>query len=175
MPSAEIEALGNIQQLRRPALRRNLVRAVELALSLPSSAAEEKLDGACTGARILVIEDHPDTLQVMSAILQRLGCWVWTASTASAGLEILRTALVDLVLVDGQLPEMDGIEFTRQARKLGGAAGATPIVAISGHTAPEWRKSFFEAGADDYLLKPATAAELRDAIRMRVQVGRVTG
>lgn len=173
MPEAELEAFGDIHQIRRPASRRNLVRAIERVLSgrrcLPSTGRDEQtIAGACSGVGVLVIDDHPHTLVVMRAILEGLGCLVRTASTPSAGLGIVELGSVDLVLVDGQLPGMDGIEFTLRVRKLEGAAGVTPIVAITGHSSPEWRRGFFEAGADDFLLKPTSAAELRDVIRMRV-------
>lgn len=114
------------------------------------------------GASILLVEDNPVNQEVALAILD---CWNLTPDIAVTGLEAveaLRAKIYDLVLMDVQMPDMDGLEATRIIRRdEGGLAGPNVvIVAMTAHAMPEDRARCLDAGMDDYLTKPIEAREL---------------
>jgi signal transduction histidine kinase/CheY-like chemotaxis protein len=169
----DVEALGNIEQLHRPAPRNVLLGAIERCLAPPSDRAafpesEDLSKDACTGIRILVVEDDPATANIHVMMLRWLGCTVRTTSAALDALAMLESEEWDAVFVDGKLAGMDGFELTRSIRRLRGAVRAIPVIAVCGDAGSLSRIQFFEAGADDYLVKPATAAAFRQVIQTRV-------
>ncbi len=109
--------------------------------------------------RILLAEDHPVNRQVTAGLLAHLG---YTADLASHGLEALaalESRSYDVVLMDVQMPEMDGLEVTRRVR--GQAAGRQPkIIALTAHAMAGDRERCLAAGMDGYLSKPVQIAEL---------------
>jgi signal transduction histidine kinase/DNA-binding response OmpR family regulator/HPt (histidine-containing phosphotransfer) domain-containing protein len=129
--------------------------------------------------RILLVEDNPTNRKVALAMLQKLG---WSADVAVNGLEAVRAvtrAHYDLVLMDCQMPEMDGYAATRRIRELeaegakhpAGHPGASapnlmsrasrlPIVAMTANAMQEDRERCLAAGMDDYVAKPIRAEEL---------------
>jgi signal transduction histidine kinase/CheY-like chemotaxis protein/HPt (histidine-containing phosphotransfer) domain-containing protein len=115
------------------------------------------------GLRILVAEDHPVNRQVMLGLLQHLG---YRADLAANGLEVLEALKrqpYDLILMDVQMPEMDGLEATRQIRMLPG--GRQPrIVAMTAHAMAGDRERCLEGGMDGYLSKPVQISELAAAL-----------
>jgi CheY-like chemotaxis protein/HPt (histidine-containing phosphotransfer) domain-containing protein len=111
------------------------------------------------GLRILVAEDHPVNQQVMLGLLQHLG---YRADLAANGLEVLealKRQTYDLILMDVQMPEMDGLEATRRIRRLGD--DCTPrIVAMTAHAMAGDRERCLEGGMDGYLSKPVQITDL---------------
>jgi signal transduction histidine kinase/ActR/RegA family two-component response regulator len=171
----ETDALGAIEQVRRPAPRQVLLRAIRKALDLRPEASsdpragDEDLRNSCAGVRILVVEDDPATMKTHQMMLAHLGCVVLTAHSARDALAVLASHNPDLVLVDGALSGMDGVELTRSIRLLDPPACVVPVVAVCGDAISDWRRRFFDAGANDYLVKPAAASELREVIRIYVK------
>ena len=110
-------------------------------------------------ARVLLAEDNEINRQVAQQLLQDLGIG---AVCASDGLEALRLAGAqhfDAILMDIQMPELDGIETTRRLKQ-DPASRATPVIALTAHAMIGDRQRFLEAGMDDYLAKPIEEAEL---------------
>jgi CheY-like chemotaxis protein/HPt (histidine-containing phosphotransfer) domain-containing protein len=110
--------------------------------------------------RILVAEDHPVNQKVLAHQLDAMGLQHVIVSSGTQVLERLTSEPFDLVLMDWQMPEMDGLEATRRIRKLPGDGCRIPIVALTANASLGFRDACLAAGADDYLAKPYTEAAL---------------
>ena len=114
--------------------------------------------------KVLVVEDNPVNWKVAVAMLGTLG---YRAEVASHGLQAL--AAVDredfsLVLMDCQMPEMDGFEATARIRARGDHKGRVPIIALTANALDGDRERCLGAGMDDYLAKPVKLDDLRHAM-----------
>lgn len=107
--------------------------------------------------RILVIEDEDATRFLCDALLRKEGYRVELAETGAAGMSALAFKRFDLVLLDLNLPDGDGLEF---ARRIGELPEKTPILMMTVRDRPEERMDGFESGANDYLTKPFHPGEL---------------
>ena len=116
-------------------------------------------DGASPRGRILIVEDNPTNQKVARRMLERLGYEADLATNGREALETLRTTSYDAVLMDGQMPEMDGYEATRQIRAQIAGGGPT-IIAMTANAMADDRERCFEVGMNDYLTKPAELHEL---------------
>lgn len=117
--------------------------------------------------QILVIEDHPDTLQLLRDGLEASGYVVHSATSGAEGMLLLGQEPVALVLLDLMLPDIDGLAVCRAIR----ATSAIPIIVLSALEQERWKIELLEAGADDYLTKPASFGELRARIRLALRRG----
>ncbi len=110
---------------------------------------------------ILMVEDNPANMRVTQALLESLGCRVTSARNGLEAVGIYRENKFDLVLMDCQMPEMDGYEATRAIRQIEGFQGRrTPIVALTAHAMEGSREASLESGMDDQITKPLTMAAL---------------
>jgi PAS domain S-box-containing protein len=110
--------------------------------------------------RILVVEDHPVNQKVLAHQLREMGLQYAVAGSGTRALELLQTDAFDLVLMDWQMPEMDGLEATRQIRQLPTDARHIPIIALTANASAGFRETCLAAGANDYMSKPYTEALL---------------
>jgi two-component system sensor histidine kinase/response regulator len=111
--------------------------------------------------RILLVEDNPANLRVTQALLETLGCEVRTAVNGIHAVAAYRDGEYDLVLMDCQMPEMDGYQATRAIRHVEAMLGRfTPIVALTAHAMDGSREECLAAGMNDQLSKPLTLAAL---------------
>jgi hypothetical protein len=129
----------------------------------PDAASEEN---EYAGARILVAEDNQINLQIIERILLRYGV---TVESASNGREAVNKTLspgahFDAVLMDVQMPEMDGMEATRLIRRKLDAA-QLPIIAMTAHAMEDDRRLCLEAGMNDHLPKPIDPAAVGHMLR----------
>jgi CheY-like chemotaxis protein len=115
-------------------------------------------------SRILVIDDHPETLRVVALILRQHGYEVMTVSSGKEGLEMAEAQRPDLILLDVMMPEMDGYEVCRRLRS-NPHTSRVPIILFSVKAQVDDKWAGFEAGADDYLVKPTEPAELTRRMR----------
>ncbi|MDW7556868.1 MULTISPECIES: response regulator [Azospirillum] len=116
-----------------------------------------------TGAarrRILVAEDNPVNLQVTLALLRRAGHAVDSVSNGLEAVNAVAALPYDLVLMDVQMPEMDGLAATRAIRRMGGSAARVPVVAMTANAMEGDQATCLAAGMDDYLPKPIAADQL---------------
>lgn len=127
---------------------------------LPADAHPAEPSKPSASARILVAEDNPVNQAVARRLLQRLGYRVDVAKNGKLAAEAASQVGYDLVLMDCQMPEMDGFEATVAIRKLPGRAGRLPIVALTANALIGDRQKCLDAGMDDYLSKPIDAEEL---------------
>ena len=109
---------------------------------------------------ILVVEDNPVNQQVARIILTNAGHQVDIADNGVRAIEAVQQALYDLVLMDIQMPVMDGIEATTRIRALGPPASAVPIIAMTANATHGAREIYLAAGMDDYIPKPFEPAVL---------------
>ena len=118
-------------------------------------------------ARILLVEDNPVNLMVAQRLLQVLGAECDTAGNGEVALQKIEAAQYDLVLMDCQMPVLDGYGATRRWREIEQARRAThrlPIVAMTANAMAGDRQKCLDAGMDDYLPKPVTKGELERCI-----------
>jgi len=112
------------------------------------------------GLRILVVEDNPTNRLVAGKILEGLGAEVASAADGALGVEAVSSDRYDLVLMDIQMPHMDGVEATRRIRGLGGEPAATPIIGLTANAMAHQRASYLDAGMDGVAAKPISPADL---------------
>jgi CheY-like chemotaxis protein len=103
--------------------------------------------------RILVIEDNPASLELVSYLLQQAGREVLAAKDAETGLRLALDCRPDLILCDLQLPGMDGLQFVRKLKDTAGW-GPAKVVALTAYSMPGDRETALAAGFDDYMTKP---------------------
>lgn len=114
--------------------------------------------------RILYAEDNEANLATLSAYLEAYRFEVIGTRDGRAALEAFDTQLIDLALIDIQMPQLDGLETIRRLRQ-SPVGGVTPIIAVTALASAEDRKNCLAAGADDYFSKPLHLRKLLDRIR----------
>ncbi len=114
--------------------------------------------------RILAVDDHPDTLNAVVDMLRGYGYTMLSTHSPFEGLEIAEAELPDLILLDVNMPDMDGVEFARRLRSQAQLADI-PIIMFTAEYLPAQKLAGFEAGADDYLLKPTDPETLVNRIQ----------
>jgi PAS domain S-box-containing protein len=167
-------ALRNIAQVAKPVKRADLVKALRKLSGLAAmqdSASELSLDeeivdmgsGLTTGRRlkILLVDDNQFNQMVAVLKLQKRGHAVTVTGSGSDALAALRREAFDLVLLDMQMPDMDGLEVTAAIRRGEQAAGGhVPIIAMTAHAQAEVRQRCLDGGMDGYVAKPVRDQEL---------------
>lgn len=129
----------NISYQCQPAQSQNDIMIGDVALLFPDK-------------RVLVVEDDPASYEYLNEILVSSGCSVLHAANGKLGIEMfIRTGNIDLILLDIQLPEMDGYQFARKIREIN---TRVPIIAQTAHAMSEDRKKCLDAGCSCYLTKP---------------------
>ncbi|NLE56279.1 MAG: response regulator [Lentisphaerae bacterium] len=126
----------------------------------------ETTDAAPPKADILLVEDHPVNQRVALLILEKAGYHADLANNGNEALRLLTQKSYQLVLMDVQMPEMDGLEATRRIRDANFPAlnRDVPIIAITAHAIHGYRENCLAAGMNDFLTKPYTAGQLRKLV-----------
>ncbi len=133
----------------------------------PAPASRASSTDPSQKPRILLVEDNPVNLMVAQRLLQVLGAECDAAGNGQAALEKMDAGSYDMVLMDCQMPVLDGYAATRRWRELEQERKATrrlPIVAMTANAMAGDRQKCLDAGMDDYLAKPVTRAELEQCI-----------
>lgn len=117
--------------------------------------------------RVLYVEDHQDTLEMVSLVLRKNEFEVTTANTLKAGTELARHQHFDIYLIDLWLPDGVGVDLARSIRELD---RATPIVFFSAAAYDQDRAEAFEAGAQAYVTKPTVPSELCSLLSNLIEV-----
>jgi len=162
MPSEQALALAPLQQQARPlarnALYQTLRRTLQPELNTINGARLDALSPQRRG-RVLLVEDNPVNQLVAKGMLGKLGCEVIVAGHGGEALDQLEQSEFDLVLMDCNMPVMDGYEASRQIRR-SGRWPQLPIVALTANAMSEERERCRAAGMSDYLAKPFRREEL---------------
>jgi CheY-like chemotaxis protein len=114
-------------------------------------------------ARVLLAEDNAINQEVAKELLRAAGCEVDVADNGRRAIEMARTGGYDLILMDVQMPELDGIEASRQIRAMSGLS-RIPIIAMTANAFAEDRAACLAAGMNDHVAKPVHAATLYDTL-----------
>ena len=141
-------------------------RGTRFWFTLPMGRAEQQAELPLSplpteGPRVLVAEDNPVNQVVLGRLVERLGCTVTYAQNGAEAVKALRDADFDLVLMDCQMPVMDGYEAARAMRASG---QLVPIIAVTASSVADERATALESGMNDILGKPIDANALREAL-----------
>jgi CheY-like chemotaxis protein len=133
---------------------------IAAAPAQPEAAAQAPADGVLDGLRILVVEDNPTNRIIATKLLEQLGASVETAADGFLGVEAAAHGGFDLILMDVQMPGMDGLEAARRIRALPAPVGATPIVALTANVLSHQSQAYLAAGMNGVVGKPISPAAL---------------
>lgn len=167
-----------------PIRRRALERAVASALAapLPEVAPAGEPGPAAhpevSGMRVLVVEDNPVNRRLACRYLERLGAQSVTAEDGAQALAALDSDRFDAILMDCQMPVLDGYGATRELRRREAGTGGTRnvVVALTANGSADDRRACLDAGMDDHLVKPYTQQQLADILaRWRRRPSQATG
>ncbi|MCU0255438.1 MAG: response regulator [Vicinamibacterales bacterium] len=150
--------------VRRAALVEVLARSLGWTERVESPVRGRASQVVGTGRRVLVAEDNAVNQRVIVAQLRRLGFFPDLARNGIEAVAAVSTGHYDVVLMDCQMPEMDGFEATRAIRMLTGAARHVPVVALTASALTTDRDRCFEAGMNDFLAKPVDHDRLAEAL-----------
>jgi len=169
--------LGFAGYLLKPIVRHDLVECLLLVMAATGAAwqsgthpiitrNEVRANRARSGRRVLLAEDNAVNQKVAVAVLEKLGHRVDAVCTGREAVEAWRGRRYDLILMDCQMPELDGYEATREIRRIEAEAGHAriPIVALTAHAIQGTEFQCREAGMDDYLTKPLDRDRLTDTL-----------
>ncbi len=165
--AGELMAEGWAAVLHKPVRRPTLRRALHAA-SNPRTPfldnLEDELQVLPTDTHVLLVEDNLFNQKVATRLLETLGCKVSLAENGQRAVEMAATEDIDLVLMDCQMPVMDGLEATRRIRDLDGKRGTVPVVAMTANVLGEHREACLTAGMDDFASKPINKKTLRETV-----------
>jgi CheY-like chemotaxis protein len=171
-PVREQAAASGIRHLAKPVSRTDLVACLSAMANTPAGPIAARLVvGAPHSApvRVLMAEDNPINQQVGLAMLKALGCEVKVADDGIAALESLQHGSFDVVLMDCQMPNMDGFQALSIIRerklKADGTDRILPVIAVTANAMAGERERCLGAGFDDYLSKPFKRSQLDEMLK----------
>jgi PAS domain S-box-containing protein len=148
-----------------------LLPAIHRDAPVSSLGVDQRGAGEQVGPlRVLVADDNEINQVVACKFLQKLGCQVEVARTGREAVEAISRTVYDVILMDCEMPEMDGYEATREIRR--GEEGTSkhlPIIALTGHTSDEDAQKCRQAGMDRVMTKPLTLPTLRTSLQELLQ------
>jgi PAS domain S-box-containing protein len=179
--AVRLKEAGFTSYLTKPVRGSQLYQCLGMALGLRDSGADTKKAPLVTvhtlaehrrRLRVLVAEDNVVNQMVALKILEKLGCLGEAVSNGQEALDALERGGYDLVLMDIQMPEMDGIAATQAIRERESVSGAhIPIIAMTAHAMAGDRERCLGAGMDNYVSKPVRAPELAEKIDKVIALG----
>jgi len=145
-----------------PLLLNELRQCLQSAVTAtPVAPAERLLE--CR-LRVLLADDSQSNRLVLTELLRRRGCEVDVATNGQEAVDSVLRSLHDVVIMDIDMPVMDGVAALQAIRRLGGVQSRLPVVAMTAHAAPTARADFLAAGFDDYLTKPVDSGLLMETV-----------
>ncbi|MCF8254153.1 MAG: response regulator [Bacteroidia bacterium] len=157
---------GEIKLKSSPGMGSNFIVEIpfEIGNFTEKIALENTNSHDITNTKILVAEDNLINQKVIRMILEKMGVTVVIANHGMEAISLLRDNDFDLILMDIQMPILDGIETTIKIRKMEGIKSKIPIIALTADAYPEIREQSLKAGMDDYISKPFKNEILRQKI-----------
>ena len=175
-PMREQVAGTGITHLAKPVSRTDLVACLSgMANTIAPSAAARQAVGGPLAVRVLMAEDNAINQQVGLAMLKALGCEVKLAADGIEALEALQHGAFDVVLMDCQMPNMDGFQALDIIRERGlstPAGRSLPVIAVTANAMAGERERCLHAGFDDYLSKPFKRGQLDELLKQWSTVAR---
>jgi len=169
--AARCRELGIAAYLLKPIRKSELLSAILTVLGQGSDQSSSDLvtrynsQATARSLRILVAEDNPVNQAVVVRMLEKMGHTLTIAHNGNQALSMLGSAVFDLVLMDVQMPEMDGLTATRRIRENEKATGShIPIVAMTAHAMKGDRERCLQAGMDGYITKPLSSHGIEETI-----------
>lgn len=140
--------------------------------SLARVASRPKTLGVPSGFRVLVAEDNGISTKVICGMLNKLGVQPETAENGEEALEAIKANPYDLVLMDCEMPVLDGFQATQQLREWEASTGCprTPVIALTAHIFSEHRERARESGMDGHMAKPVEMSQLREVVERRCAI-----
>lgn len=169
-----IKSLGLAGYLVKPLKRSELMQVISSMLNMDDRQAQSTMAALATpdmaDKRLLLVEDNPDNRLLVKAYLKPLQIQIDEAENGQQAIESFSAAEYDLILMDVQMPVMDGHEATRQIRALEAqrASSAVPIIALTAHAIKEEIDKCLAAGCNQHLSKPIKKAVLIETIRQQL-------
>ncbi len=145
-------------------LRLTPVLPVVKTVDAPTNAPP-KAQAATAGLRVLVVDDIATNRLVASTYLRMLGAAMVEAESGAKALEILAATRPDLVLLDMNMPDMDGLQTLAHIRALSGPNAQIPVIAMTADALADHRTQYMAAGVDGYLAKPINPARIEAEIK----------
>jgi signal transduction histidine kinase/CheY-like chemotaxis protein/HPt (histidine-containing phosphotransfer) domain-containing protein len=164
------QKLGIAAYVRKPIKKSDMLRSILAALAHPSNQASISTTAASPQKlprtlRVLVAEDNPVNQKTVVGMLKKMGHSARVAVNGQEALALLANEAFDLVLMDVQMPLMDGLTASRLIREHEKGSGSrVPIIAMTAHAMKTYEQQCLEAGMDGYLSKPANSRQLESAI-----------
>ncbi len=155
---------GAIEATSTPGVGSRFTVHIPLQPTEAPSASTESAASGVRALRVLVAEDHPVNQKVVGLILEANGCEGVMVPDGLQAVAAARQGGWDVILMDMQMPEMDGLAATRAIRAFEGAGPRTPIIMLSANAMESHRHEALAAGADLHVAKPVTAAALIEAM-----------
>ncbi len=185
----DLKRLGIESHLNKPVRQSQLYDCLAMVINRKSASSSSFLHtrpspkALSTGfnAAVLLVEDNPVNQDVAVEMLEALGCQVDTAAHGLEALATLQQTAYDLILMDCQMPEMDGFAATRAIREresqsaAGETAHRTPIIALTANAFEQDREQCLAAGMDDYLSKPYAMEQMCAVLEPWLPVNRSPG
>jgi two-component system sensor histidine kinase/response regulator len=164
---------GVTRYLVKPLIEEKVLEMLAPAGSRPDAAKIQSLVDAIRPLRVLIAEDNLINQRVVTRFLERDGHTTMLASNGQEAVDLFQRHSFDVILMDVQMPEMDGLTATREIRKLERSHGIhTPIIALTAHSVEGDRERCLEAGMDGFVSKPIKIADLRAALAASCEQGR---
>jgi len=136
------------------------------AITDPFARQRSGADQTVEDANILIVDDDPDVLRLTIHLLERGGFWrIDTAAGGREALAAMRGRTPDVLVLDVNMPDVDGLAMLRSLSVDGRPRSATSVLAVSGDASPEVRDSMLLHGAEDFVVRPCSGAELVDRVR----------
>lgn len=126
---------------------------------------EKKMDLDFKNFNVLAVDDNPESLRVLRLFFESNGGVLQTAESGKEALDLIKKETFDLILMDMQMPEMDGLETTRRIRGLGNIKKRTPVIALTANAMASDKENCLSAGMNDYLTKPVDFDELKKLLQ----------
>lgn len=153
----------NLNFLQQPVTQESMHHCLTHAFSRTAQNLESE-EPSNTAAKILVVDDNPANLQLTQEFLRSMNTEVTLAENGADAIQCFKQSSFDLILMDIQMPIMDGIETTQKIRALEDHY-RTPIVALTAHSIDEQKTDFLIAGLDDCIRKPVNEAQLMHTLK----------